>query len=526
MQHTTVAQAFHQQTRRIAQVCRLAQIGQGLRRRWTRPSYLAGLPRWPADAAPLLPPLALLAADSTADLPAFLSQSPLAVKYLKLFRALDWRAFPQRTPSHTWPGPQPQSPLPYLIALLIRLDQHHQTMGELVDLLRQQPELAWLAGFAHCAAQAYSPSAAAAAVPSAAQFSQMLRYLPNHRLQFLLDQTVSLLANNLPADAAFGDVVSFDTKHIIAWVKENNPKEHIACDRFDKRKQPKGDRDCKLGCKRRSNQDRRDTPATSATSATSATTTPTMEGKPAEHLGSGLGEFYWGYASGVAVTKTPFWGEFVLAEHTATFDQPDVSYFLPLMQQVERRLGRKPRYGAADAAFDAFYVYDYFHQAGGFAAVPNRFGDADKLRRFTPDGVLLCPADLAMALLGSFRNRTSRVVHERQRWVCPLLHPQPTGQPCPIQHAHWHKGGCRTTIAASDGARIRHQLDRHSAEYLAIYNQRTACERIFSQAVALGIERPKLRNARSIANLNTLIYVLLNLRALQRVLDLQAQLTV
>ena len=28
--------------------------------------------------------------------------------------------------------------------------------------------------------------------------------------------------------------------------------------------------------------------------------------------------------------------------------------------------------------------------------------------------------------------------------------------------------------------------------------QRTACERIFSQAVALGIERPKLRNQRSI----------------------------
>ena len=93
------------------------------------------------------------------------------------------------------------------------------------------------------------------------------RYAANHRLQFLLDQTVSLLADNLPADAAFGDVVSFDTKHVLAWVKENNPKEHIAHDRFDKHQQPQGDRDCKLGCKRRSNQDRRDTPATSATSA-------------------------------------------------------------------------------------------------------------------------------------------------------------------------------------------------------------------------------------------------------------------
>jgi hypothetical protein len=44
------------------------------------------------------------------------------------------------------------------------------------------------------------------------------------------------------------------------------------------------------------------------------------------------------------------------------------------------------------------------------------------------------------------------------------------------------------------GARIRHLLDCHSEEYQALYNQRTTCERIFSQAVGLGIEQPKLRN--------------------------------
>jgi hypothetical protein len=46
---------------------------------------------------------------------------------------------------------------------------------------------------------------------------------------------------------------------------------------------------------------------------------------------------------------------------------------------------------------------------------------------------------------------------------------------------------------------------------------RTAVERIFSQAVALGIERPKLRNRNAIANINTLTYILINLRAMQRV---------
>ena len=72
-------------------------------------------------------------------------------------------------------------------------------------------------------------------------------------------------------------------------------------------------------------------------------------------------------------------------------------------------------------------------------------------------------------------------------------------------------------LPTSPGNRIRHELDRHSAEYQAVYRQRSAIERINSQALALGIERPHLRNGDSIANLNTLIYVLINLRTLQRV---------
>ena len=59
-------------------------------------------------------------------------------------------------------------------------------------------------------------------------------------------------------------------------------------------------------------------------------------------------------------------------------------------------------------------------------------------------------------------------------------------------------------------------LDRHSPLYKAIYTQRTCCERINSQAKELGIERPKVRNGRSVANLNTLTYLVINVRALQR----------
>jgi hypothetical protein len=117
------------------------------------------------------------------------------------------------------------------------------------------------------------------------------------------------------------------------------------------------------------------------------------------------------------------------------------------------------------------------------------------------------------------------VPHQKARHACPLLFPEPTGQVCPIKDRHWPKGGCKTTLATSIGARIRHELDRDSETYKALYKQRTATERINAQATALGIERPRLRNGAAIANLNTLIYVLINLRALQRVLEHKRELS-
>jgi hypothetical protein len=121
-----------------------------------------------------------------------------------------------------------------------------------------------------------------------------------------------------------------------------------------------------------------------------------------------------------------------------------------------------------------------------------------------------------MPLKHTFTCRTTRVEHERGQYVCPLVFPEPTGEAFPIHHKNWPKG-CVTTLATSVGARIRHQLDRESAIYKAIYKQRTATERINSQAVELGIEWAKLRNGHAVTNQDTRIYVLITLRALHRV---------
>ena len=164
------------------------------------------------------------------------------------------------------------------------------------------------------------------------------------------------------------------------------------------------------------------------------------------------------------------------------------------------------------------YVYEYFHQDdedGAFAAVP--FSQRGGYRRtFDQQGLPLCKAELAMPLRYTFWSKASLVHHQKGRYFCPLLFPEPTGESCPIQHKNWPRG-CTTTMATSIGARIRYQLDRESQAYKDVYKQRTATERVNNQAVALGIERPRVRNGHAITNQNTLIYVLINLRALHRV---------
>jgi hypothetical protein len=71
-------------------------------------------------------------------------------------------------------------------------------------------------------------------------------------------------------------------------------------------------------------------------------------------------------------------------------------------------------------------------------------------------------------------------------------------------------------INAKMGGLQRVLLDRSSPLYHTVYDQRTSCERINSQAKALGIERPQVRNGSSVQRLNTLTYLFINLRALQK----------
>jgi len=467
---------------------------------WRRPL------RPPDDPCPLAHP--------TAPLPAWVATDPVVQEYRALLGDLPWEAFPERRTDRAWPGPQPAPRAPFVAAYLVKLQEGKRYMSDLRAFLLKHPALVYYLGFA----RVLDPTAPhgfdlARSVPTRRQFSRVLRTLPNGALQFFLSASVDLLRTTLtPAQqATFGDLIAGDTQAILAWVAENNPKQYIKEGRLDKTRQPKGDPDCKLGVKKRHNT----APAETA-EAVDAPVTPTTDAKPARQLQVGV-DILWGYGAGIVVTALPDGTEVVLAERTRPFNEDDSTYFLPLMQQVEQRLGRRPRYGAWDTAFDAHYVYEYFYQAGGVAAVPFNRGKKGADRQFAPDGAPLCAAGLAMPRLFLYQDRTATVPHEREKCGCPLLHPDPTGQVCPIADPHWEKGGCTTTLATSQGARIRHTLDRDSAAYKQLYAKRTMVERINSQAEALDLLEPKLRRGTAIANRNTLTYVLINLRALARI---------
>lgn len=468
--------------------------------------------RWKAQRQVPLerPALNRLAQWPKGQLPRFVQESAAAQKYLELLGGLAWDAFPEADPAGPKRGPVPAPRAPFVAAYLIKLDKGLKSMPKLCEYLIENPALVWILGFGLEPSPVYSWGFdVASSLSQPRHYNRILRKLRPDQLEFLHQGTVHLIRKALPDGVAFGQEVSVDTKHILAWVKENNPKDFIPEGRFDKTKQPVGDPDCKLGCKRRHNK------RESKPTHDGSETTPTQEGVPASS--ATVGEYYWGYGSGVVATKVPGYGEVVLAEQTQTFDRSDASYFHPLMAKVERTLGFAPPFGTLDAAFDAFYVYEYFHAAGGFAAVP--WADrADHRKQFDTEGLPLCGAGLPMPRKSTFQKKSNCLVpHECARYACPLLFPEQTAEACPINHAQWPKGGCTTTLPTSPGNRVRHELDRKSDDYKQLYKQRSATERINALAVDLGIERPKLRNHRSIANNCSLIYVLLNLRTWQRI---------
>lgn len=213
---------------------RLAETAAGMRQ------WLAERLAAPVEPVPLQRPNLAQLARSDARLPAMVAACPVARRYLELLGALDWEHFPERDPKRPWPGTRPAPRAPYVAAYLVKLDQEKRTMSSLRRYLVEHPALVWVLGFPLVASDA-SPWGfdVERSVPGRKQLGRVLRKLPNAALQFLLDGLVNALEQELPPDVGFGDAISLDTKHILAWVRENNPKDYVK-ERSTRTSSPKG----------------------------------------------------------------------------------------------------------------------------------------------------------------------------------------------------------------------------------------------------------------------------------------------
>lgn len=414
-----------------------------------------------------------------------LEVDPLVQEYRAFFSLLDWSVVERWQARRSACCGSHGHPLTaYIKAFLLRIKEGLIYAKQLRTFLLNHPLLIIELGFhLHLDRSADYGFDVERTLPCRYWFGEKLRQLDRALLEDLLAGTVAALKEEIPG---LGEVVAFDVKHIYGWVKENNKRVYVK-DRYDKTKQLAGDPDCKLGVKRSTNQEQPD-------------------GSSKEEK-----EYIWGYGSGVAAATVADYGDVVLAEYTQPFNENDVTYYRPLYHQTVRALNQFPQNITADAAFDAWYVYDDAARHGGIAAVPLNQHGHPKYTRDT-DGVPLCPIGLRMHPTIEFNHTYG---YRAKRFCCPLLVPEKTGATC--EHKQFVKGiGCVKDVNWEKGGQMRVTLNREHPIYKAIYDQRTCCERINSQAKELGIERPRVHNGYSVANLNTLIYLVINVRALRR----------
>ena len=245
-------------------------------------------------------------------------------------------------------------------------------------------------------------------------------------LHQLLQYTVHALQEEIPG---LGETMAVDVKHIYSWVKENNPRVNIL-GRFFPDRQPSGDPDCKVGVKKSTNLEQAD------------------GSKKVQK------ECLWGYGSGVVAATDPVYGDVVLAEYTQPFNEGDITYFRPLHRQTVATVNHYPKHITADAAYDAWYVYQSCLDPTGIAAIPlNQHGHPTFER--DPDGVPLCPKGLRMTPTYQFAHTNG---YRAQRYRCPLLFPEKTSHTC--DHEQFRKKkGCVKDINIERGGLMRVRLD-------------------------------------------------------------------
>ena len=408
---------------------------------------------------------------------------PLVLHYRKIFHTLNFSLLPEAKT-----GPKGNSPEVYAKAFLVMIEEGIKSSEKLRHFLVRHPALVVFLGFQLKGISHDLPFGfhIQETVPSARHLRRKLQEFQNSHLKLLLYDTIIKLQKLQLLDG----IAAMDTKEILAYVKENNPKQYVK-DRYKKDNIPCGDKTCALGAKPSSNKD------------------PNGKKKP---------RYFWGYKSGAIFSQTQY-GLACLSECTRPASKPDVKFFFPLIRPLASS-GIGIKAFLADAAFDAWYVYIAMDILGAKAYIPiNTRGHEHLKQEFGPNGRPVCQKGLEMDNGGKWFDKKKG--YHRLKATCPLVNPT-TGR---RKKKHENTGcqtlkskpkGCSRVINLDDPDNLRFAIDRQSREFKDTYKQRTQAERGFSILKHYGIETPIQRNINSVSNLATLAYCLMNAKVIMK----------
>jgi hypothetical protein len=151
---------------------------------------------------------------------------PLVLHYKQIFHTLNFSLLPEAKT-----GPKGNSPEVYAKAFLVMIEEGIKSSEKLRQFLVRHPALVVFLGFQLKGISHDLPFGfhIQETIPSARHLRRKLQEFQNSHLKLLLYDTI----HNLQKLELLDGIAAMDTKEILAFVKENNPKQYVK-DRYKK----------------------------------------------------------------------------------------------------------------------------------------------------------------------------------------------------------------------------------------------------------------------------------------------------
>lgn len=377
-------------------------------------------------------------------------------KFEILFSLLDFHA----QKASTGRPPHPRSAL--LNALIYKNLRGLPTLADLARDLTGHPQIAQICGLS--------------SFPPKERFSAFLRDTPNIVFQSVAENLIHQL---IDFGQIKGKYISVDSCPIVANVKENNLKTHVA-HRFDKSRIPKGDIDSRLGLY--------------------LTYIHPDIRKP---------EFFWGYRNFVL---TDALSELPIAEKTCPANIYEQRLIIPQLKYIVETFHLPIKAIIGNSAFDSGRIIEFIVKELGAQPIIAR-----NPRRSKPQYKKLSPKGFPVCLAG-FEMSSRSVYHDKEqgrkshKFICTIKASKKFAQEnpwCPWNRPKFvnNRFGCVVNLRIDVDEFIRKSINYASQTFKKLYNLRASTERVFSRLLNLCMQEPSVKGLNATANLCTIAQI-------------------